>query len=216
MKDRVEFDIKKEEEEWVKIEGTNDYFISNMGRVKSYVRNRVVYLTPYLVKSKVPFLRVRLRRTQSGMSRNIVVHVEVAKMFLYNPYNAVYVIPKDGNACNCKATNLDWKIGNIDLSRVQLSNQDLEKLNSMLRYFLQHKYKNIQRSDISDIIQDTLINGLRQLQRNSQKINNINSWFRKIADRCFLKFFNSQNCFRTNMMEELKYMKTTKHCLISL
>jgi len=84
--------------------GDNKYYwISSLGRVKSRIPGRAErLLTVQNKRSSTVTLRI------NGISKQFVVGPLVAKTFLPNPNNYKYVLHKDGNVCNNKATNIKW------------------------------------------------------------------------------------------------------------
>jgi len=103
------------EEEWRPIEGTdNNYYVSNLGHVKSV--DRVVHypdgkmrcfpgklLTP--VEMPNGYLRVHIRKP---INKNKRVHRLVAESFIPNPMNLPIVNHLDGDKHNNCASNLEW------------------------------------------------------------------------------------------------------------
>ena len=55
-------------EEWRPIKGSNEYFISNFARVKSYKRYESILLKPFLNKKENAYYNVKL--TIDGITRN--------------------------------------------------------------------------------------------------------------------------------------------------
>lgn len=68
-------------EQWKTIEGFNKYEISNLGRVKSnvYKKERIMK-SSFIGKKGNQYLSTKL--TQNGGTKNIIIHIEVAKAFL--------------------------------------------------------------------------------------------------------------------------------------
>ena len=103
------------EEEWRPIEGTdNNYYVSNLGRVKSV--DRVVHypdgktrcfpgklLTP--VEMPNGYLRVHIRKP---INKNKSVHRLVAQTFVKNDSGGNCVNHIDGNKVNNRWDNLEW------------------------------------------------------------------------------------------------------------
>ena len=87
---------------WKKIEGFEDYSVSNHGRVSNDKRNRVLkghvhysgYNRTALYKNKVMFQKR--------------VHRLVAIAFIPNPENKPIINHKDGNKLNNHVNNLEW------------------------------------------------------------------------------------------------------------
>ena len=94
------------EEEWKFIEDTNNkYSISNYGRVKDHFtcKNSPEY-SPYRVLGG----RYYVSYKKNKKSYNAGVHTLVAKYFIPNPNNYLFVIHKDGNKLNNYFENLEW------------------------------------------------------------------------------------------------------------
>ena len=101
------FFIMEEKEIWKQIEGFNNYYISNLGNVKSvnYANNGI---EKELVK--VPnykgYLRVVLYNSNKKYKKR--VSILVALHFIKNPENKPQVNHKDGNKLNNNYCNLEW------------------------------------------------------------------------------------------------------------
>lgn len=76
------------------------YFVSNMGRVKSYKRYRASLLKPF---TKDGYFYVRL-----GDGKDFRINRLVALAFIPNPNNLDTVDHIDNNRLNNKVTNLQW------------------------------------------------------------------------------------------------------------
>ena len=92
------------EEIWKETE-ISGYFISNLGRLKG--RSGKIINT-YLNK-RTGYLNVCLRPSgRNGKAKCLKVHILVAKAFVNNPENKLYVNHIDCNKQNNIATNLEW------------------------------------------------------------------------------------------------------------
>lgn len=88
---------------WKDIQGYGGkYQVSNLGRVRSILRNKI--LIPK--KTKKGYLRIRLY--ENNHCKNIVIHRLVAFAFIPNPENKPQVNHKDGNKENNCVSNLEW------------------------------------------------------------------------------------------------------------
>lgn len=100
---------------WKDIEGFEGaYQISNLGNLKSLAR---------IVKNGRGFRKVGERilkpvvgtcgyyqypLKQGNKHKTILIHIEVAKAFIYNPYSYIEVNHKDENRLNNSVSNLEW------------------------------------------------------------------------------------------------------------
>jgi len=92
------------QEIWKKIENYEDYFISNLGRVKSTKNNKIKYLK--LCVNSEGYYAVKL--FQNGKGKMIKVHRLIAKAFIDNPNNHLCVDHIDGDRKNNNLDNLRW------------------------------------------------------------------------------------------------------------
>jgi hypothetical protein len=90
------------EEIWKKIENYDNYFISNLGRVKTMDKNLI--RKTYLDRDGY----VQLTLSQNSKIKRFRMHQLVAKHFLSNPNNYKYVNHKDRNKQNNSVENLEW------------------------------------------------------------------------------------------------------------
>lgn len=68
---------------WKLINGTNDYFISDKGRIKSYKSYRSIIIKPFLNRDKKGYYRVKL--SINGKEKNYFVHKLVIQHFRNKP-----------------------------------------------------------------------------------------------------------------------------------
>ena len=100
------------EEVWKDIDGYEGrYQISNMGRVKSYVKSsRHFGTTFHYLRSNITregYATVYLYRSK-GVKERLLVHRLVAKAFIENPNNYPTVNHIDENKLNNRVDNLEW------------------------------------------------------------------------------------------------------------
>ena len=92
------------DEIWRDIEGYEGmYQISNYGRVKSFRRNEVKILKPYVCGSYLCVDLMNHCKRKMG-----IIHILVAKAFIPNPENKPTVNHIDGVKFNCYVSNLEW------------------------------------------------------------------------------------------------------------
>lgn len=94
---------------WEKVKGYDNYFISNLGRIKS--------VNPYNNKNqKSKILKptnngngyMIIRLCENGTKKNKYLHRLVAETFLDNPNNFKEINHKDNNKSNNNVNNLEW------------------------------------------------------------------------------------------------------------
>lgn len=88
---------------WKKIDGFNNYSISNFGNVRNDKTNKI--LKPYITKKKYIYINIM---NNNGEYYNLRVHRLVAKAFIPNPLNKPCVNHLDYNPSNNFVDNLDW------------------------------------------------------------------------------------------------------------
>ena len=93
--------ILEDKEEIKPIDGYEDYYVTNLGNIYSYKKEKWRKLHPYYGnKKKYPCINLN--------NRPLMVHRLVAKAFIPNPNNLPEVNHKDKNIHNPKADNLEW------------------------------------------------------------------------------------------------------------
>ncbi len=100
--------IQNEQNEvWKQIKGTNEYFISNHGRIKSYKRYESIILKPWKNRKNNSYFMVKL--TINGITKNYLLHRLVAITFDPRQDTENYQVHhKDFNPWNNHADNLKW------------------------------------------------------------------------------------------------------------
>ena len=98
--------IPLDEEEWKEIEGTNgNYYVSNLGRIKSYKGYKALILKPYLTNNG--YERVDIVVDDMRVSK--LVHRITASAFLPAPNSIDMELHHiDNNKRNNKVVNLEW------------------------------------------------------------------------------------------------------------
>ena len=94
-------------EEWRDVKGYEGrYFVSNLGRVKSFTRKHFRLLVPQI--KWTGYATVSLSAFPAGRVKTVFIHRLVAQAFIPNPNNKPYVNHKDGNKQNNCVDNLEW------------------------------------------------------------------------------------------------------------
>lgn len=92
-----------EEEIWLPIKDYENYYISNLGRVKNI---------DYRNSNKETFRKIwgnnEIQLSNHGKRKTFKVHKLVAEYFVDNPNNYHTVDFLDGDISNCRADNLKW------------------------------------------------------------------------------------------------------------
>lgn len=97
-------DKERLEETWKRINGYEEYEISNLGRVKSFKRDR----KGKIMKPKFSGEYLAVTLCADGQQERKTIHRLVAEHFIPNPSGLPWVNHKDGNKLNNKVTNLEW------------------------------------------------------------------------------------------------------------
>lgn len=92
------------EEIWVKINGFEDYMISNLGKIKSFKRNALGYLLKPTERNE--YLSVFLINNE--IRKRVSLHRLVAEHFVENPHNLKCVNHINGIKTDNRAINLEW------------------------------------------------------------------------------------------------------------
>ena len=90
------------------------YQVSNYGRIKAFKSlrcknsngNHIRIINPYMDK-KSGFLR--FKATKNNKNKSIILHSLIAKLFIPNPKNMIFVCHKNGDRRNNKVENLEWR-----------------------------------------------------------------------------------------------------------
>lgn len=94
-----------EKEIWKIIDGYNGlYYVSNLGNVKSFNKNKEIILKSNLQKNGY----IALNLYKNGKRITYTIHRLVAKAFIENPNNLPQVNHIDGNKLNNNLSNLEW------------------------------------------------------------------------------------------------------------
>ncbi len=89
-------------EHWKKIDGYDNYEVSNLGRVCNTKTGHMIYGTPN------DYRRVVVRLSKNGKQKNFLMNRLVAQAFIPNPENKELVKHRDGDNENNKVSNLYW------------------------------------------------------------------------------------------------------------
>lgn len=93
--------INKIEEDWRKIEGFENFYVSNLGRVRNVKSNKIL-------KENIKNGYAYVGLTEGTKQKSCRVHRLVANAFIDNPENKKYVNHIDGNKLNNRVDNLEW------------------------------------------------------------------------------------------------------------
>ena len=94
------------EEIWRKIEGYEDYEISNYGRIKSYKQKKEGRILPP-IETRKGYCQIQLYDNDNHFKR-FAIHRLVAIAFIPNPKGLPQINHKDENKKNNCADNLEW------------------------------------------------------------------------------------------------------------
>lgn len=92
-------------EQWRAVKGfEGKYEVSNIGNVKSYLRNKEKYMKTRIDKDGYQIVTLYA----NGKRKDYKLHRMVADAFIENPLNLPQVNHKDENKTNNSADNLEW------------------------------------------------------------------------------------------------------------
>lgn len=95
------------EEVWKDVKGYEGYYqVSNMGRVKSLISNKI--LSQY--QGNTGYMYLRFGKCNHSKKMLMLVHRLVAEAFIPNPNNLPQVGHKDETKTNNRAENLEWTV----------------------------------------------------------------------------------------------------------
>ena len=118
-------------EDFVTIKGYENYSISNMGNVMSYIGKNPRLLKPFVRGKKDKYgnyyVSVRLL-DKFGVPHDIGVHRLVAENFIPNPDNKPQVNHKDGCKYNNNVENLEWVTQSENIKHMLYDLRFVEKL----------------------------------------------------------------------------------------
>lgn len=89
-------------EQWKEINGTQGkYFVSNRGRIKSYIKYNAIILKPYIKNNGYGVIKIN--------NKNIYIHFLVAKYFCQNNYKGqkIHIHHKTKNKTDNNSENLE-------------------------------------------------------------------------------------------------------------
>ena len=130
-----------ENERWVEILGFNGYFVSNMGRVKHYIKSYDSYilLTPY---KNTKNGRLYISLSNNGIKKNFNLARLVGHAFcpgFSNENNTINY--KDGNIDNNYAENLEWVSQNLNNKHAYDVLNKRKNVGKPLNYYILYKDK---------------------------------------------------------------------------
>lgn len=121
------------QEIWKTVQGFENYDISNLGNVRSWVDNASKRRTsPKLLKpspDKNGYVSVSLYLNSSTRAKRILIHRLVAITFIPNPNGLPQVNHKDENKSNNRIDNLEWCTSKYNLIYSSIHKKGLETKN---------------------------------------------------------------------------------------
>ena len=121
------------QEIWKTVQGFENYEVSNLGNVRSWIDNTPKRRTlPKLLKlspDKNGYVSVSLYLNSFIRAKRILIHRLVAITFIPNPNNLPQVNHKDENKSNNRTDNLEWCTSKYNLSYSSIHKKGLETKN---------------------------------------------------------------------------------------
>jgi len=218
-------------EEWKKFEHpkisecSRQYFISNMGRVKSVSNRgseRILTLRWDMKMSKGMVFVCGVGNREGG--RPFMLRREVARVFMpgFSIHRKLIFI--NGNAEDCRVSNLCWMDTNLSIERIKNLEREAKKgqdaidiyrfmrgdahaldriiveFGKKITRFLYNKAKSGIHINVEDLVQDILTRAVSAIQRGLLgTVENLNAWFYRIAKN-ILKNELSRKRIRTTAM----------------
>lgn len=143
---------------WKKIRDYDDYFVSNLGKVKSLKNSQEKILKPSLSNSK--YLQVVL--CKNGKTKNHFIHKLVANEFLENKNNYKEINHIDENKLNNCADNLEWctRTYNMNYGNIKKRQSECKKI-KVAKYTINGElikiYKSIKEASSENNLKSTNI-----------------------------------------------------------
>ena len=133
---------------WKPIKDIN-YQVSNLGRVKGndyYAGRHKVLIKGKIIKPRFIFDYLCITLRINKKYKRFSVAELVAKEFIDNPNNFMYIRHKDKNKRNCVYSNLDWFIG-IPVNKLDENKNIIKKYENMYEIIKEGEYKtNLKRA----------------------------------------------------------------------
>ena len=117
------------EEEWQKIEGTLNHYVSNLGNVKNFGTKNI--LKQQKDKGNYCYVSFRIPNSGKKLSRK-QVHRLVGQAFIPNPENLPQIHHIDNNPSNNNISNLRW-VSNIENTQSKNRTCDIGFISSYIK-----------------------------------------------------------------------------------